>query len=58
MNPKIWIVYGVYYEEDHYQCESVVGIYQTLDGATKDLAEMSKNKNYEEYKIEKSYLRP
>ena len=47
----VYLVLGIYYEEDHYRCEAIEGINLTLEGAAKKLTELVSIRPYNEYEI-------
>lgn len=53
---KIYLILGIYYEEDHYRCEAIEGVNLTLEGAVKKLTELINVRPYDEYDIRPIYL--
>ena len=52
----IYIILGIYYEEDHYRCEAIEGVHKTLEGAAKKLVKLVGSRPYKEYEIKPFYL--
>ncbi len=48
---KIYLILGIYYEEDFYRCETIEGACKTLEGAGKRLVELVNTRPYDEYDI-------
>ena len=47
----VYLVLGIYYEEDFYRCETIQSANLTLKGAAKRLTELVSTVPYEEYEI-------
>lgn len=56
---KVYIVLGIYYEEDFYEAETILHINKTMKGVIKELllsfVQPEKNR-YDEYKIKEYYV--
>lgn len=53
---KIFLILGIYYEEEYYRCETIEGACKTLEGATKKLVELADMRPYDEYEIRPFYV--
>jgi len=52
----VYLILGIYYEEDYYECKEILGVHKTLKGAIKELLKLVDYRPYKEYKIEDFYL--
>lgn len=50
---KVYLILGIYYEEDFYRHEAIEGANKTCQGAAKRLLELIHERPYEEYEIRK-----
>ena len=47
----IYLILGIYYEEEHYRCDAIEGVHKTLKGAAERLVELVDMRPYNEYEI-------
>lgn len=53
---KIYLILGVYYEEDYYRSEVIEGAHRTLKGAAIKLSKLVDERPYSEYEIKPIYV--